>query len=328
MRPLKLLLLTGLFVAMSAPAWAFWAYDYGGDIKFKFTNYDVGHLYDVTDGTYARADDDTLSDQDAINAMNALGPLTADIAPLPSGDGTPDDFKFYGSEDTWGIFVLENIYGKDSLGQYTIDLYTRNIASYEITGMFWGMTDTYLEQYLDKQNNTIQDIRGIGLQAAFYRDWESSVGFTAFDPSPGPGARSGYASYPTATDGELLWTMFSVPGTISNSQEEFVNEIEPEEPPVDVITGGGSFVAELGPVFTSLDGSTTIEGDYQDALVDNPSAHDLSFAFDATTNGRGLWLVQSDDPALATATPELSSASLMLLGLLPMGLVAWRRRKS
>jgi hypothetical protein len=323
-----LLLLTGLFVAMSAPAWAFWAYDYGGDVKFKFTNYDVGNLYDVNDGRYARADDPTLTNQEAIDAMDALTTFTPDI----DGDGNPDDFKFYGSEDTWGIFVLENMYGKDSNGLYSIDLYTRNNASYEITGMFWGEKDTYLRQYLDDDtdpnSDVIQRIRGVGLQAAFYRDWASSVGFTAFDPSPGPSARAGYASYPTATDGELLWTMFSVPGAIASSPEEFVNEIVAENPPVDVITGGGSFVAELGPAFTSPDGSTSILGGYQGALVDNPFTHDLAFDFDASANGRGLWLVQSDDPVLATATPELSSASLMLLGLLPMGLVAWRRRKS
>src|SRR5687768_17206211 len=91
----------------------------GGAIEIKAFNHDTGTLYN----------------QQSTGTVLTGAALDAQISrPALNGMGS----------DSWGILKITEIYSKIGSQQYAI--YSHLSNSYELTGMFWGIQDTYLNQ--------------------------------------------------------------------------------------------------------------------------------------------------------------------------------------
>jgi hypothetical protein len=304
--PLRIGLAVALLVAVSVSAsWAgIETYLPGGaQIQMKLTNYDVGSLYTgVTPGTeYLNPGDPRFGDA-GTGDLTTLGKTAA-----PFGFG----------EDGWGIFRISEI---DDLAQ-TDALWRDGDGGFEITGIFWGLTDESL-----KRTGTTDTIKGNGMHVAFFQD--SYTAATRFNATAGASGRTGAApTYATATDGTLIWSTNSVLGVAEADPYEFISNYTPGNgivgDPQRYDSGEGTFGTEMGAVPFWGTGSL------------NSLFEDLKFTFTATGNtgltyktGATPWLLRSNDPVEGVVTPELSSAPLMLLGMLPIGVAWWRRRKA
>ncbi|MBE3134659.1 MAG: hypothetical protein IMZ55_14410, partial [Acidobacteria bacterium] len=166
---------------------------YTGPIIMHLTDYDVGTLYyNLPDGEYDGAYLHGLPTSDP----GGGAPWRA-LAPAANGS------------DTWGILRVDQIISKAD----NAVLWVSGDGGKEISGIFWGLTDTYVKQVTTVFGGgtaITQNIHGVGLQLAFFEDAAMN-----FDRSAGPGARvdvAGKPTYPTATDGTLLWTVRSTPG--------------------------------------------------------------------------------------------------------------------
>lgn len=253
-----------------------------GMIVIKYVNYDVGTLYSVPNGLY--------QGEGNLDSLSQTAP--------PGGQGI---------EDSWGIFRVESI--SDIAG--TTTYYNRYTAPKEITGILWGERDTYLDQTGTGATLT-QDIHGVGMSAAFFEDAAMN-----FDPTTGPTARVGN-TYPTATDGQLIWTFNSVTGwDTSFPADEFLTTFRPNATAGDTSANGGMFAA-TGAVPTWGTGSMN------DILDPDGIAPGVAGRSDFTgrvgTNG---WQVNSNDPFMVTVIPEPATLSLLALG----GMALIRRRQ-
>jgi len=305
--PLKIAMVATLLVVVSASSsWALIEqYLPGGtDIVMKFTNWDEGTLYDesaiVAGHTYLHAGDpgyDPLYDLDVLRASGGTS--------LPTKGAT--------GEDSWGIFKLKEISNAvtDQL-LWSTDWSASDsrwvTSPFEITMLFWGEYDDSL--YFD---GTTQFIKGSGLQFAMFEDTARN-----FDFSGGPALRAGLI-YPTVTDGAMFWTGNAVTGDPKAGTSEFYTEFTPG-PGTTHDTGKGEFFAQAG---TTDAGTGSLNG----LLADLGGGIEFKFQFTADSLGASPWDLKSQDPVTAEITPELSTPTLMLLGLVPMGLAWWRRKR-
>lgn len=293
-------MVVGLLLVATGASWAFSLFDYveeGTKIEMKFKNWDVGVIYDVPDGTYTGA--------------GALDLLTQT---KPTGAAA--------GEDSWGIFKLAEIYVEGAVSPF----WSSTTAPEELTGIFWGERDTYLKQTTDA-GQVAQTIHGDGVHLAFFSQLKADPFFTAFNNLLGPGARvdiGAKPTFPTVTDGTLLWTINSIPGAggAAFPTDEFFSNFIPSAAYPDS-NSDGKFWADDGlvPGWGVGPGNTEF-GQYI------PGKTDMVFKFTGTPDPAGKWIVASNDPILAATSPELSSSALMLLGFIPMGLGWWRRRKA
>lgn len=298
----------GLLLVATGASWAFNLLDYvpaGQDVKFKFINYDVGTIYTAGNGIWTGAT--------TLDGLAQTGP--------PGGAA---------GEDSWGIVKLTEIYSDDAPSPF----WTSTSSLEEITGIFWGERDTYLA---DSGSSTAhqQLIHGVGMNVAFFTQMKAALGFTAFDPTGGAtavGSRpSGAPVYPTVTDGALLYTFYSIPGhNWGFPTDEFFTEFYPTPAPYTDSANGG-FWADSGsvPYWGVGPGNTQIAQLIADPDGPGPlNGCDATFKFTGVPDPSGKWLVLSDDPIRTRVTPELSSGGLMLIGLVPVGLGWWKRRKA
>lgn len=301
MKFVRLALVLALSLAVASQALA--VYIPGGSaVKFKFTNWDVGTIYDTSgydNGTYEADDLDVLYGATAANDW----------------------------EDGWGIFRLTEI--TDPTGE--IYYWSASSSSTEITGIFWDITD----EVVILADGT-QTILSSGIKFAFYEDgaknWNRS----------NPSTRSSDSEYylpffSTVTDGTLIWTGYGVAGgvevngTVSDDYTFYTSYT------VATKSAEGGFFGTLGTVSYETDSGTqylTGADNDQFTLWDpdgNGYYTTFEFAFtgeDATKSDPNTqWLLKSEDPVNGRVTPELPASALLALGLLPMGL-AWLRRKS
>jgi hypothetical protein len=154
--------------------------NYSGPLTIKYSNYDVGTLYDVAPGTY--------TNPDAIPLQSPPPSLKA----LTGGASSP-----FVDGDSWGIFKVKEI---DGAGD-TILWQTGATTSFEITGIFWGETD--IQVAFDGTN---ENIHGVGMSIAFFAD--TAKNFISTDTNKANDIAS-------AIDGQLIWTANSVPGVLA-----------------------------------------------------------------------------------------------------------------
>lgn len=284
----KLLVLMGVLLAMSASSsWAvIETYLPGGaQVEMKFTNYDAGTRYfNLPIGV---TDPDTLptlaaEDATVLTPYKVVGP--------------------YG-DDGWGVFFLTTI---QDLEDATIEYYNRGLAPFEITGLFWGLDDELITY-----DGTDQFIQSNDLQFAMFED--PLKDFSRGAPTDRVGV-----TFPTVTNGDLIWTGSSALGDPLADPYEFRTSFTPTLNTV----GGGGFYAATGAVDTWGEGPLNW---MFEELLDGVN---FKFLFTADGSGSGDWPLKSQDPIEAEITPELSSGGLMLLGMLPIGVAWFRRRKA
>lgn len=261
-----------------------------GPIVITYVNWDTGTLYGVDNGLYQG--EKFLDDQFQIRPDGGMG-----------------------SEDSWGIFRVDAIYDITQMITY----YDRWTSSVEITGIVWGERDTYLNQTEAGSPPTLtQDIHGIGVYAAFFEDDTPD-----FNPRQGPGARLPDGTYPTATDGDLIWTFKSVPGwNTTFPSDEFFTTFRPNATIGDTSANGGMFAAlSTVPVFGT--------GSLNEILDPNGIAPGVAARMDFTGRvGTDGWLVNSNDPVLVTIIPEPVTMLMLSMGIAGLGSYVYKRRKS
>jgi hypothetical protein len=263
---------------------------YTGPIVMKFKNWDVGVLYDVDQDGDGLPDVATYTDAGTLNGLTQLAPTGAKN-PLVGE-----------KEDSWGVFRLDSI--TDPTG--TIDLWNRFTATTEITGIFWGEHDVYMDQTVVTYLGTdyvSQDIHGVGMHIAFFE--QAKLGGTVPNPYPVGGiaaARTAPGAFTTFTDGTLIWSMNSVPGhDTSFPTHEFFANFWPDDSPLGGNASGG-FFADMGAV--DLDGDGGADVGTLNWLIDTNPTPDFQFAFTGDPDGTFTWIVISDDPIRTSVIPE------------------------
>jgi hypothetical protein len=286
--PLKIGLVLLLVAVSASSSWALIeTYLPGGaQVEMKFTNYDAGTRY--FNLPIGETDPDTLptlaaEDATVLTPYKVVGP--------------------YG-DDGWGVFFLSTI---QDLNVSTIEYYNRGLAPFEITGIFWGLDDELITY-----NGTDQFIQSNDLQFAMFEGTPKNFA------QGNPLLRGAGETFPTVTDGSLIWTGNSVLGDALADPYEFRTTFTP----TTNIVGGGGFYAATGAV------DSWGEGPLNWMFAELLDGVNFKFQFTADGSGAGLWPLKSQDPIEAEITPELSSGGLMLLGMLPIGVAWFRRRKA
>jgi hypothetical protein len=216
-----------------------------------------------------------------------------------------------GTEDAWSIFKVSTI--KTPSAQ---TLWFDGKDGEELTGIFYGLDDDAWT--VDANGLNVQSIGGI---IDVYLDNTPD-----FDPTGGPGARTGASTYPTVTDGELFLRLALVPGIkygdgdTTNDHITYDNDLDSTTSP---FTGDGAFyLVVIGGSAASM-----FDSDAHQLVSDSGviSYADFFGQFDTTAPGRYGWLATSEDPISGRAVPE--PTSMLLLGSGLFGLAGLRRKK-
>lgn len=230
-----------------------------------------------------------------------------------------------GGEDSWFIFKVTSI---ETVGPSPVTLWTDGTAGEELTGIGYGIRDAKVTIFGPGPFAGLGEIDSVGTAAGIKVDLYlgSSTGPTKFSATGGPTARTGLASYPTATDGSKFLSATFVPG--AHTDATLIHELVTSSSPftsvgtgfADVIPGSGSEAATF-----DTDGVITALGTHAD----------LKITFDADAAPPGFppglfgWTTKLDDPIRGAVRGVPQPASLLLLGLSMLGAAgfAYRRRR-
>jgi hypothetical protein len=271
----------------------------GGAITIKYSNFDMGTVYNVSAGTTAGT---------STQGTSAGGIATLDGLAQTAATGS------FGGEDSWGIAVVASI--EDGLGN---TIWSPAGKGQQLTVMFYGAKDFNLVQ-----NGLSQEISSVGLHIDLYVQNFSDPGFTAYDGTLGSGGRlPGPNSYSNVTDGTLVLALESTAGFLfadgdhGGYDTEFFTRFQPG------VGGLGSSYLDVvgGSMATNFDTNSVTS-------LFNSNTTDFFAEFTtATQNVPSDWLVRSHDPVSGAfiAVPEPSTYGLMAAGAL-IGIVALRRR--
>ncbi|NSW56928.1 MAG: hypothetical protein HPY44_13025 [Armatimonadetes bacterium] len=352
MRSIVVLLAVVALCAIGPPSWAYYNpfEGYGGqNVTLKLYNFDAGTLYfGLNPGTtYNQAA------LDALPIWNGSGsPPAGPYKVLPTGSPIPTSGTA-SLEDSWGIVKLSDITLTDTNQQ----IWNAATSGWEITGIFYHEKDA--EVTVDA-NSGQTNVYGKSLYAVFFaepisgtfNDWTTTPNDRAFEK----GAQLGAANRGTDGSGNPLpemqgateskdstsykkgvgtspvplWTFRSVLGdpgaksSFTGTQFEYFSRYTTDSSG-KIITGSGGALAStwVDPYW----GEGVGNGQWSMHQLSTPGTpHNVKLSF--TMNSTGYpWDVRSNDPIEGKVSPELSSASLMLVGLVPIGIVGWRRRK-
>jgi hypothetical protein len=321
MRILKFSLVVAIALAIAGPAQAIVLLQpYAGPVTMKFRNWDTGTLYNIPDGPAT------------------VGEAAMDALPIVPGF-PPNSF---GSEDSWGVVQLTEIYGDQNQLLWSAAI----PGTPEITGLFWGERDTYISQTTSVQGIS-QDIHGVGFKIAFWEDANKDLGNPpgqyVSSANVGTDRRIAEELFEGATEGNLLWTGNSVPGFDPNfPNDEFFTTFSPSGAIFFGLNAFGGMYIDLGTVYTDgADGEPGVAGFDDDGingvddigergfagsddvamlgsgnqLFDTSGPVDWRIAFTGKPDGTGEFLVLSDDPIDTTIIPEPITMLGMLLGM-------------
>jgi hypothetical protein len=261
---------------------------YTGPITLKFSNFDVGSQYIVAPGTPA-------------NTVLASNETAADLLPhVPPLGANPD-------EDSWGIARVSTI-TKGTTGNGDT-LYSRSSNSTEIDALFWGGDDVYVAT----GNGDSQFIHSNGLHIAFFLNPTGTFPADgAGNPTSSPATRINLDPnapiFAGVTSGTPWLTMNSVAGFDPTfPTDQFFTQFSPSGALAGGLASQGGLFAELGAAGDYGTGSAN------NTLVGSVPGPDVRIQFtgvlDTTPTG---WLIDSNDPAVATAiVPEPTSIALI-----------------
>jgi hypothetical protein len=288
-----------------------------GFVEIKYNNFDMGTVYDVEDGVYGGA-----------GSTSADPKVAAGVSTLDGLNSFPATGAF-GSEDSWGIARIVSI--EDSLG--ITSLYTAGQFGTEMTVMFYGIEDYYLDSNSDRQITN-----GTGMVLDIY---VGSSAANTFDSTLGSGGRTAFDQYTTVTDGELVLRLVSIGGHINIGDAEGGADAEFRSlfRPANNTGDGQAFLAVVGGSWASYFDSNVFDGTdplfssayaANQALGLNYDPADAFLKFETFPTTVGDWLVRSNDPLrlqIIDPIPEPLTASLGLMGLGALLVSATRRRR-
>jgi hypothetical protein len=292
------------------------------ELVFKFANFDEGTLYTPQAvGTQFGVTNDPAAGAPLLDAITAVQAANANpIAPFGNT-----------LEDAWGIAFVTQIF---SASDPVTPLWDATVDQQQLTVMFYGGQDFFLQQNANGPLGSSQTINGVNYQFDFYLQNTADPGFTSFNQAGGPAARTGPASYPTVTDGSLVLSAKSTAGFLrgAGSLGGPATEVEATFNG-DALNGAGDGSAFLS-VATTLGGTGSLNSAYNNNdfvaphIVGNTA--DFQIQFTTTTLFSGDWLVSSNDPMRtrlqSTSVPEPATGLAALGCFVPVWM--GRRRKS
>jgi hypothetical protein len=290
------------------------------ELVFKFANFDEGSLYTPQPvGTEVGTTNNPAAGATQLDGITALQAANAQSI-SPFGNTL---------EDAWGIAFVTQIF---SASDPVTPLWDATVDQQQLTVMFYGGQDFYLQQNANGALGSSQTINSVNYQFDFYLQNTTDPGFTSFNQLGGPAARTGAASYPTVTDGSLVLSAKSTAGFLRGvgSLGGPATEVEATFNG-DALNGAGDGSAFLS-VATTLGGTGSLNAAYNNNdflaphIVGNTA--DFQIQFTTTTLFSGDWLVSSNDPMRtrlqSTSVPEPATGLAAIGCLVP--LVARRRK--
>ena len=222
-----------------------------------------------------------------------------------------------GIEDNWGIASVNAIYGANPLNPVWKD----GDSGEHLRLMYWGLDTTSNDGGSFTTGKATVDVTGaftMPYAGATVWLWDSDLpGYMNFDPSWGPGARTGYDAYPTISGGNVSGVsevrFIFAPGVLGTQDITLGFVTGPDFSGVgagylDVIAGSG-VIADI----LDTDGYPTDFG-----------ARDIFFRFNFSFPGPYGWQLASTDPVFGNtvnnAIPEPATLLLCATGLAGIGL--------
>jgi len=285
---------------------------YNGPISIHIQVYDAGKLYVGPNGTAA------IGETNVDNNVVVQGGPMSQTGPV---DGALPN------EDTWGIFVIDEIFANDGSGAV---LYDRASASTTLTGITALGRDTFVQ--IDSITGA-ETVHTVGSNIAVYEQ-AGHINFDAIAAN-GPTFRTnpgGIPTYAGVTVGAPIWTFSTFPGIFAGGPA-FDNNDE------SYSTANGDFTSFASAAVTSGNGgfravtSTNVFGtgsqnDLFKPFADGSDLH-ATFGFPSQPAPAG-WTVFAKDPLDATVvgvpTPSAFASGAVVLGGLMMS--SLRRRRS
>jgi len=276
----------------------------GKELRIKYTNFDMGVVYG-NDTTGTTASGEAAVDSWATGQTGATGAV--------------------GDEDTWGIFKVSDLLLDDVSA--TSPVWQDGDGGVELVGMFFGLTDIFVEQ-TDTTEHLIQSAGGTFIL------FEQAAG--TFNELLGSGGRTALDMYTTVTDGGNRVLKFdTAAGHLDLASDNGGIDAE-----FEVTFNNGNTEGD-GTTYGHVDRSDT-DDEWADFLDTNAFGNaiqaangvnpaDLLVQFDTfpyndnQTVETDDWLVTSDDPVRGRIIP-LPGAASMGFGLMGLLAVARKRR--
>ena len=309
MKLLMVLMATALLLSISGTTQGItFRYGYDGPVTMKFTNWDMGVLYNAP----------------AVPAIGIPAVNAFEVFAYPSANGNYYDHlgnvvpvNDVNREDMWGIGQITRIYPTGG-NPVTDVLWLPGDDGVELSALFYGERDNALVD-AGIALPGFQVIAGQGLQFDMYENPVDHFN-DAGGALQGSSGRTGFNTYNGITDGTLVASLLSQPnvgGPNPGVNDEFVSIFKPN---ATFTTGEGTFTSymELDPC------TAAAQRDYDQFNTDAMTPWLYDFTIDGTTipNDGSVgpivsdWIVLSEDPIRGNAViPEPVTMLGVFLGL-------------